>query len=90
MCACTTTRSVSVPTLEPEIREVERLVREQVETPPAECLREPVEPEAMQPGRDWRDVALINGQAARINQAIAEACQGHWARARSDRSPSTD
>ncbi|MEP3073686.1 hypothetical protein [Maricaulis sp.] len=86
MSACSTPRSVSPPpTIEPEIREVERIVREEIETPPSTCLMPPHDLAAVQPGRDWRDVALDAGEAAITNARIARACQEWWARVEASR-----
>lgn len=71
--------------MEPEIREVERIVREQIEHPPAECLTPPPVIEPMPDGYDWRQRAGDMTEIAQINERIAEACQGWWARVEADR-----
>ena len=81
MSACSTVPSVSPPpTLNPEIREVERIVREQIETPPQTCLTPPRDVLAASPGQDWRALALDAGEVAQFNAAIARACQEWWGR----------
>jgi hypothetical protein len=80
MCACSTRPSGSPPNLDPQIREVERIVREQVETPPQTCLTPPEDLAPALPGQDWRQIALAAGEVAQINAQIARACQAHWAR----------
>lgn len=86
MCACSTVPSVSPPpSLDPEIREVERVVREQVETPPQTCLTPPRDVVAASSGQDWRALALDVGEIAQSNAAIARACQEWWARVEAGR-----
>ncbi|WP_417491889.1 hypothetical protein [Maricaulis sp.] len=60
-------------------------MREHVESPPPECLTVPRDLTAMPPGQDWRDKASENGEIARFNRAIAEACQRWWARVEAGR-----
>jgi hypothetical protein len=86
MCGCTTPRSVSPPpTIDPEIREIERIVREQIERPPAECLTPPPVIEPMPAGEDWRQRAGDMTEIAQINQRIVQACQDWWARVEAGR-----
>lgn len=40
---------------------------------------------AVQPGRDWRDIALEAGEAAITNARIVQACQEWWARVEASR-----
>ena len=86
MCGCTTPRSVSPPpSLEPQIREIERIVQEQIETPPAECLAPPPPIEAMPAGQDWRQRAADMTEAAQIRDRVIAACQDWWARVEAER-----
>ena len=79
--ACSTTPLVSpVPTVQPEIQAVERIVREAVETPPPQCLTEPATLAPMLPGQDWRVMAAELARGLLFNGAIVSACQGWWAR----------
>lgn len=86
MCGCTTPRSVSPPpSLEPQIREVERIVQEQIETPPHSCLTAPDPIEPMAAGEDWRQRAADMTEAAQIRDRIIQACRGWWSRVEAER-----
>ncbi|RKR02690.1 hypothetical protein [Maricaulis maris] len=64
---------------------MERIVREQVETPPQTCLTPPRDLEAAARDDDWRAIALGAGEVAAFNAAIARACQEWWGRVEAGR-----
>ena len=71
--------------LEPQIREIERIVQEQIETPPAECLALPPPIGAMPDWQDWRQRAADMTEAAQIRDRVIAACQGWWGRVEAER-----